>query len=115
MDRLLYISTVGLVPAIRRYTANGDFIHNIPVQSAGGIYCIRIENERLFVDVARRRAIDELDLEGRPLRTDILRGEDTSLGGCVLDAQVASLEESITELRINFVDGRAPVLMAWRM
>ncbi len=96
---------------IQKYTANGEFVLNFPVGSGGGTYCIAIAGDRLYVDVGRRRAIDELDLSGRPIKLDVPRGERTEPGGCELDEAILDVEETFTGLRISFVDDRASLVI----
>jgi hypothetical protein len=104
-DGRIYFALMHLA-RLQIYTGDGRFIRNIPVSNAGGAFCLDVTDNRLTVAVARRDAADTFDLDGHPSTFDTPIDEDRYHDVCRRDPRIKSVDWTVSEVTLNYTDGR---------
>lgn len=109
----VYIAVV-FMGRLQEYAADGSFVRSISIETEGGYFCVDLAGDRALVYVARRKAADEFDLEGRAIRLNAAVDDRAYEAACKLDGRVRSIGHSIDGVTINFADGRPPTIIRRR-
>lgn len=99
---------------VQRYSASGRFLGSFGVHSAGGVFCIVINDGALQVHVARRDVTDLHDLSGRLLRENVSPDTGIKYFPCRGDLQVAGVSCDWRSVRVRYTDNRPPLTIERR-
>ena len=99
---------------VQRYSASGRFLGSFEVRSAGGAFCIVINDGALQVHVARRDVTDLHDLSGRLLREHVSPDTGIKYFPCRGDPQVAGVSSDWRSVQVRYIDNRPPLIIERR-
>ncbi len=100
---------------IQKYSASGEFIQGLDVDSGGGQFCLTLAERELAVYVARRDAVDKYDLAGNVIRLNAPIDENTYRKSCIWDERVRSIDYSINKVSVLLSDANEPISIRRRL